>query len=143
MKIKGTPRQRLEKKIALINSRKYKSESIRKHSIMSATNQVYLQELRERKTQEENLVQLYLELIGVRYIFQKGFFKPFHRIVDFYIPKKKVIIEVDGGYHNDIVAKDAHKDFTWQKMGYKTVRITNDEVLNGSFKQKLRFLTLF
>lgn len=67
-----------------------------------------------------------LDQIGERYIFQKGFLKPFHRIVDFYLPKKKTIVEVDGGYHKHTRERDALKDKLWlEQRGMKTIRIPN------------------
>lgn len=91
----------------------------------------YIEKLKSKPTEAEKSVMILLEQIGERYIFQKGFLKPFHRIVDFYIPKKKIIIEVDGGYHKDTREKDFLKDKLWlEKRGMKTIRITNEQILN-------------
>ena len=100
----------------------------------------YRKTLMSNPTREELIVKKWLDDVGIYYKFQKGFLKPFHRIVDFYIPKKKIIIEIDGGYHNDIYFKDRRKDLTWKSLGFKTIRILNNEVVNGEYKEKLSFL---
>lgn len=84
-------------------------------------------------TKSEVIFKKYLIENKVVFMFQKGFLNPFHRIVDFYIPNGQIIIEIDGGYHKETVEKDANKDKIWGKMGYTTIRITNDEVNSGVF----------
>ena len=64
-------------------------------------------------------------------MFQKGFLKPFHRIVDFYLPQYRLIIEIDGGYHNDTKDKDDIKGKVWGR--FKTLRILNEDVYNSNF----------
>lgn len=51
-------------------------------------------------------------------------------IADFYIPSKRLIIEIDGGYHNtrEQKAKDKAKEFVAKKkLRIKTIRYTNKE----------------
>jgi len=52
-------------------------------------------------------------------------------IVDFVCLSKKLVIEVDGGYHTkpDIQELDKLKTETLNELGYKVIRFTNDEVL--------------
>ena len=54
-------------------------------------------------------------------------------IADFYDPVNKVVIEVDGGYHNTEEQKerDAERDYILRKWGYKVHRITNATVAFG------------
>lgn len=92
----------------------------------------YRNELLNKLTPAELLVEDWLIKNNIKYLKQKGFLIPFHRIVDFYIPRKKIIIEVDGDYHKLIKNKDALKDFLWlKKRGMKTIRLMNDEVFSG------------
>lgn len=101
-------------------------------------NAGYVKGLRKRATLSEILVANWLLESGINYIFQKGFFVPFHRIVDFYLPKRKIIIEVDGEIHRFFIEKDRNKDESYlKKRGMVTIRITNKEVADGSFKKKL------
>ena len=53
-------------------------------------------------------------------------------IVDFYCHSKKLIIEVDGKYHEEGVqpAKDEFRDNEMERFDIKVLRFTNDEVLN-------------
>lgn len=54
-------------------------------------------------------------------------------IADFYIPKVKLVIEVDGGVHLDekIKAKDAERTWYFNNQGIEVMRITNDQVVNN------------
>lgn len=51
-------------------------------------------------------------------------------IVDFYCPSKKLIIEVDGEYHNNPEQrkKDEYRDQIFLSKGIKTLRFSNAEV---------------
>ena len=51
---------------------------------------------------------------------------------DFFIPKMKLIIEVDGDYHNSIMQSenDEERDALFSSIGIKTVRINNNETLD-------------
>ena len=49
-------------------------------------------------------------------------------IVDFYCPSKKLVIEVDGPFHANQKAYDRVREVDLQKMGYKVLRFSNDQV---------------
>ena len=51
-------------------------------------------------------------------------------IVDFICLKQRLIIEIDGGYHNDIVQQqeDRIRQNWLESMDYKVIRFTNEEV---------------
>ena len=98
-------------------------------------NSRYRLELKKKATKEELIVKEYLESKKIKFIFQKGFLSPFHRIVDFYIKKGRIILEIDGGYHNNIKQKDYYKDLIWTKLKFHTIRIDNEDVINGSYKK--------
>lgn len=51
-------------------------------------------------------------------------------IADFYIPLWRLIIEIDGGYHSTRAAKDKERDANLARLGFTTVRFTNEQVLN-------------
>lgn len=105
--------------------------------VLIKQNNRYLKELRSKPTRTEKLVGKYLVERGIYFIFQKGFFKPFHRIADFYLPKRKIIIEVDGKYHNNKLEKDRQKDLGWVLRGIRTIRIKNEDVFSGEYKLSL------
>jgi very-short-patch-repair endonuclease len=102
------------------------------------SNQYYRKELLRKPTRAELIVKSFLEEYKIKYIFQKSFITPFPRIADFFIPVGDIIIEVDGSSHNKTVRLDWAKDNFWCNNRYmETIRITNDEVFSGSFKEKL------
>lgn len=54
-------------------------------------------------------------------------------IADFYCPKAKMVIEVDGGQHfeNEAVEYDKIRDNTMNSLGLKVLRFTNTDVLSN------------
>ncbi|MBN1692080.1 MAG: endonuclease domain-containing protein [Dehalococcoidales bacterium] len=54
-------------------------------------------------------------------------------IADFYCPKAKLVIEVDGGQHfeNEAVEYDKARDEYMESLGLKVLRFTNTEVLDN------------
>ncbi len=52
-------------------------------------------------------------------------------IVDFYCHAKKLVIEVDGKYHEDEVQnqKDTFRDSEMERFNIKVLRFTNEEVI--------------
>ena len=52
-------------------------------------------------------------------------------IADFYCHKAKLIIEIDGGYHqiSEQYQYDVNRDAELEKLGLKTIRFTNEQVL--------------
>jgi len=95
-------------------------------------NSKYRITLIKKATKEELIFKQYLNDNHIKFNFQKGFFKPFHRICDFYIKKYRLIIEIDGGYHKETKAKDDLKDKLWSR--FKTLRILNEQINDGSYK---------
>ena len=60
-------------------------------------------------------------------------------IVDFICRQKKIIIEIDGGQHNQIEAieYDKKRSSDLSKLGYKVIRFWNNDIdknLNGVYK---------
>jgi len=44
-------------------------------------------------------------------------------IVDFLAPAKRLVVEVDGGYHAQRVAADARRDRVLRRLGYRVLRL--------------------
>jgi len=63
-------------------------------------------------------------------------------IVDFWCPALKLVIEVDGGYHNtyDQQRVDSVKSKSIEDFGFRIIRFTNDEILSDmeSVKKVIR-----
>jgi len=51
-------------------------------------------------------------------------------VVDFFCPAKRLIIEVDGGHHNDDdnARRDGERQHWLEKEGYRVVRFWNSEI---------------
>lgn len=59
---------------------------------------------------------------------------------DFCIKSKKVIIEIDGGYHlmPSQIVKDKDRDASFRSIGYEVIRITNSQTTNDKVLKDLR-----
>lgn len=52
-------------------------------------------------------------------------------IVDFLCPEKFLIIEIDGGQHNENISGDSVRTKYLQSQGYKIIRFWNNEINNN------------
>ena len=109
----------------------------------------YLEELkqlsiknRNNPTEAEYIMWQFLRKnnYGYKFVRQKPIFR---FIVDFYCRKLLLAIEIDGGYHNKKKNYDQARDLYLKSVNIKTLRLTNDEVLNdfdSVLKRLLPFL---
>lgn len=58
-----------------------------------------------------------LASLGVPYRFQQGFYTPYHRIVDFYLPDHNLIVEIDGPCHDP--ERDMRRDRRFEAVRRK------------------------
>lgn len=91
------------------------------------------QQLRDNMTDVERRLWLKLKmrkLQGLWFYRQKPIGS---YIADFYCPKAKLVIEVDGGQHfeNEAVEYDKARDEYMESLGLKVLRFTNTEVLDN------------
>ena len=94
---------------------------------------IFVAQRKQRATPAENLFCSYLASLGLSYRFQQGFYNPFYRIVDFYLPEHRLAIEIDGESHTD-PEHDRRMDEWFERVrGIKILRLTNDQVYNGDF----------
>lgn len=88
--------------------------------------------LRERPTKYETRMLGLLASSKEQYIFQKVFpTKNSYAIADFWLPERRVCMEIDGRYHNKPkhAQYDAERDKQIEELwGAKTIRIQNKEV---------------
>ena len=86
-----------------------------------------------RNTQTEAEMYLWEQLENLK--FPKVRYKRQHLILyfiaDFYCHKAKLIIEVDGGYHDisEQYLYDKNRDSELEALGLKVIRFTNEQVL--------------
>jgi very-short-patch-repair endonuclease len=90
---------------------------------------VRARELRARQTEAESLLWYILRgrrLCGLK--FRRQFpIEPF--IVDFACIERRVVIEIDGGYHDYVYEKDQSRQQRIEEAGWRVFRLTNEEVL--------------
>lgn len=69
--------------------------------------------------------------------------KPLNRfILDFYCSELLLAIEIDGESHNEKKNYDLKRDEYLNCLSIKTIRLTNDEVLNNLEKVKLEIIKI-
>ena len=87
-------------------------------------------ELRQRMTLSEKILWQFLRsssFAGLRFRRQH----PIGRyIVDFCCLRKKLIIELDGRYHNATTQEDKDRDIFLKNRGFRILRFTNDQVFD-------------
>lgn len=70
--------------------------------------------------------------------------KPINRFVlDFYCSELNLAIEIDGGSHDNKRYYDEARDKFLQQIGIKTIRFTNNEILNNIDGVKRRITSFF
>jgi len=89
---------------------------------------------KKRPTSIEKAVMGVLEQMGETFKFQY----PFGRfVVDFYLPKRNVVIEADGTYWHSIPERqkqDKAKDKYLASLGIKVIRITDKEINKNAYQ---------
>lgn len=97
-------------------------------------NNIFRAQLIKKATKEELIFKKLLDKMNIRYIFQKGFIKGFnHCIVDFYLPRRRLCIEIDGPYHDSPKQKirDASRDkYLTDKRKFRVIHFKNEEIIN-------------
>jgi len=91
-------------------------------------------QLRKNLTDSENALWSRLrhkQLLGVQFYRQKPIGG---HIVDFYAPKAKLVIEIDGSQHleGDHIQKDRRRDEFLASIGLKVLRFDSREILKES-----------
>jgi len=95
-------------------------------------------EFRMRPTLSEGIFKRKLQELELKYVFQYPFlYNGIGGIVDFFLPKLRLCIEVDGGYHldEDQQQTDRVKDFVFKKMNKRVLRLTNGQATHISVEQ--------
>ena len=90
-------------------------------------------ELRENMTDAERCLWARLRLKHLSYMFCRQ--KPIgDYIVDFYCPKARLVVEVDGGQHftEDTASNDRIRDEYMRSLGLTVIRFSNSEVLRNT-----------
>lgn len=91
---------------------------------------------RELRTQMTDCEALFWEKIRRKQILGVQFYrqKPIGSyIIDFYSNSPKIALELDGEYHDQVEqrAKDVNRDLYLNSLGIKTLRFSNQEVMDN------------
>lgn len=95
---------------------------------MPKTITTYAKQNRKKKTRAEKALHTKLLKWKIRFRSQRPF--DFY-IVDFLIPDRRLVIEVDGEYHRFNQAYDIRRTEYLREKGLKIIRVTNQDVLSG------------
>jgi len=87
--------------------------------------------LRDNQTETELFLWNHLSKIEIKEIRIKRQHPVLYFIADFYCHKAKLIIEIDGGYHNipEQFNYDQNRDSELESLGLKVIRFTNKQVM--------------
>lgn len=104
--------------------------------IKSTRNDLYKNETNGEKAAYKKLYSAFGKRVKIQHPFVikgKSYF------ADICIKSKKLIIEVDGGYHNteEQITKDKKRDEAFASIGYTTIRITNNQAMDKKFMQEM------
>ena len=97
-------------------------------------------ENRVKATKAEKAAKDYLQKKGLKFVFQKPIIANMNGyIADFYFPDTKLILEIDGGYHEDFEQRKADikrtKDLNTE--GIKVVRMKNEDVYDFNYPKEI------
>ncbi len=98
-------------------------------------------ELRQQMTEEEDFLWQILRNRGIKgkkvrrqhpIVYETNGWKKYFYVADFYCANKKLIIELDGKHHEfgDQKEYDKARDFIMNEMGFKILRIKNEDLSN-------------
>ena len=134
-----------------VNYWDYKKPTKQHNADMVKNAEEYAQDMRKNPSYLEKGMIDFLRRYGIKFENQKIFYiKTGERIsryfiADFYIPGKKIIIEVDGKFHKEQVEKDAlrtdiiKRNFPRTKIIRWTFRDFDDSEKCAELREKLRF----
>ena len=107
-----------------------KSETIDMHYGASKLIFQRAEELRKFHTHEEGIIWGYLSGNQMRVKFRRQH-PIFLYVVDFYCHSLKLVIEIDGGIHNnaDVKVNDTIRQEEIESFGIKVIRFTNEQVI--------------
>lgn len=81
-------------------------------------------EMRANPTASEALVFAALKQAGLGLSFRRQVVLLGRYIADIYVPELRLVIEVDGGYHEARRKADARRDRALERAGYRILRVT-------------------
>lgn len=138
-----------EEKVSIVekrlSQRTFKDKKIIKRKLLPNIRRIadkYKEGLTKKITPPELICKKYLDSLEIKYIFQHiiAYTESDFYIVDFFIPEKKLIVELDGKFHyeKENLKKDMARTVRLEKLNYKVERFKNSEVyLEDTFQRDL------
>ncbi|MEP6747207.1 MAG: DUF559 domain-containing protein [Bacteroidota bacterium] len=113
--------------------RAHDDEPVPKYSIHTPMQYELAKEMRKGHTEAEEILwqELRNNNLGEKFRRQHPIDK---YIADFICLQKRLIVEADGGYHEDAEQKkyDEERSKTLNEIGFKVIRFTNDEIIKNT-----------
>lgn len=124
---------------------KLTEEEIRKNkfSIKQSLCATRSKKLDINRTKAERSFLYQLKQTDIKYQFQKGFIAGCNfAIADFYFPDYKIVLEIDGGYHNTPKQqiRDKYRTEYLNKRGVRVIRISNKQAFEFKFYNLYKLL---
>lgn len=96
-------------------------------------------ELMNRSTNAEKKFSSILEEMNYDF-YEQAFFKINDKcyFLDFYIPSMNIAFEINGGIHKYSMWEDSKRDADFNRIGIKTIRLTNREVYLPNIKEIIK-----
>ncbi len=94
----------------------------------------FAKQLRQNQTEAEIFLWENLSRIEIKGVRFKRQHPILYFIADFYCHKARLVIEIDGGYHNlpEQYLYDKSRDAELEELGLRVIRFTNEQVLNDT-----------
>ena len=101
--------------------------------------------LRKNMTKQERILWQFLRKKSINNLKFRRQYPIGKYIVDFICNENKIIIEIDGGQHNEVknIAYDKERTKYLESKGYKVIRFWNNDIDNnieGVYQEILKFL---
>lgn len=128
-----------ERRVSKLEKRLHRMKKLGKPFNANAHLILRQKQLALRATPHEVRMSRLLEDMAERYHFQRGFIAGgVMYIADFYLPERRLVIEVDGYSHETVAGRmrDAARDSYFKSRALRVLHIKNEEV-QGISKSKL------
>ena len=100
-------------------------------SIPESVAEEYRLKLVQNATESEKITKANLKVLGYKYYFQYIIWPSPYKfyVADFYLPEFGLVLEIDGGYHDEEAQekKDKIRESNIKAKGYNIARLTNSQ----------------